>query len=104
MQKTKAQIRKEIKETFSTKDSNELEKESKRICSDFLQTDLYKESKIILSYMAMKKEASPKDITEAALKDGKKVALPRTILHTSDMDFYILKNSLPLEEIGRAHV
>ncbi|MBQ1593805.1 MAG: 5-formyltetrahydrofolate cyclo-ligase, partial [Treponema sp.] len=57
----------------------------------------YKESDAILSYMPMPKEASPLSITEAALKDGKALALPRVLPNTSIMDFYLIKKDLPLQ-------
>ena len=97
MPKTKPQIRKEIRELLASKSAQELNDESNRICSAFLQTKFYKEADAILSYMPMPKEASPLSITEAALKDGKTVALPRVLPNTSIMDFYLIKKDVPLQ-------
>lgn len=97
MPKTKPQIRKEIRELLASKSAQELNDESNRICSAFLQTKFYKESDAILSYMPMPKEASPLSITEAALKDGKALALPRVLPNTSIMDFYLIKKDVPLQ-------
>ena len=97
MPKTKAQMRKEIRDILNSADEEELELQSKKICSSFLQTRLYKESDAILSYMPMPKEASPLSITEAALKDGKLLALPRVVPNTSNMDFYLIKKDIPLQ-------
>ena len=97
MPKTKPQIRKEIKEALLLKDQRDLAIESNKICSAFLQTKLYKESDAILSYMPMPKEASPLCITEAALKDGKALALPRVVPNSNIMDFYLIKKDIPLQ-------
>ncbi|MBO4386456.1 MAG: hypothetical protein J5817_05500, partial [Treponema sp.] len=97
MPKTKPLIRKEIRELLASKSAQELQDESNKICQEFLQTSLYKESDAILSYMPMPKEASPLCITEAALKDGKALALPRTVPNTNIMDFYLIKKDIPLQ-------
>ena len=97
MPKTKPQVRKEIRELLASKCAQDLASQSNKICSAFLQTRLYKESDAILSYMPMPKEASPLSITEAALKDGKALALPRVLPNTSIMDFYLIKKDLPLQ-------
>ncbi|MBP5577405.1 MAG: 5-formyltetrahydrofolate cyclo-ligase [Treponema sp.] len=97
MPKTKPQIRKEIRELLASKSALELQAESNKICQKFLQTSLYKESDAILSYMPMQKEASPLLITEAALKDGKALALPRVVPNTNIMDFYLIKKDIPLQ-------
>ncbi|MBO4386424.1 MAG: 5-formyltetrahydrofolate cyclo-ligase [Treponema sp.] len=97
MPKTKPQIRKEIRELLASKSAQELNDESNRICAAFLQTKFYKEADAILSYMPMPKEASPLCITEAALKDGKALALPRTVPNTNIMDFYLIKKDIPLQ-------
>lgn len=97
MPKTKPQIRKEIREVLASKSAQELNDESNRICSAFLQTKFYKEADAILSYMPMPKEASPLCITEAALKDGKALALPRVVPNSNIMDFYLIKKDLPLQ-------
>ncbi|MCR5318927.1 MAG: 5-formyltetrahydrofolate cyclo-ligase [Treponema sp.] len=97
MPKTKVQIRKEIRDILNSADEEELELQSKKICSTFLESRLYKESDAILSYMPMQKEASPLSITGAAIKDGKLLALPRVVPNTSNMDFYLIKKDLPLK-------
>ncbi|MBQ1727166.1 MAG: 5-formyltetrahydrofolate cyclo-ligase [Treponema sp.] len=97
MPKTKPQVRKEIRELLASKCAQDLASQSNKICSAFLQTKFYKEADAILSYMPMPKEASPHSITEAALKDGKTVALPRVVPNSNTMDFYLIKKDLPLQ-------
>ena len=97
MPKTKPQVRKEIRELLASKCAQDLASQSNKICSAFLQTKFYKEADAILSYMPMPKEASPHSITEAALKDGKTVALPRVVPNSNTMDFYLIKKDVPLQ-------
>ncbi|MBP5438298.1 MAG: 5-formyltetrahydrofolate cyclo-ligase [Treponema sp.] len=98
MPKTKPQVRKEIRELLAFKSTHDLQNESDKICSAFLQTSFYKESDAILSYMPMQREASPLAVTQAALKDGKLLALPRVVPNTSMMDFYLIKKDIPLQD------
>jgi len=97
MPTTKPQVRKEIRDILNSADEEELELQSKKICSSFLESRLYKESDAILSYMPMPKEASPLSITEAAIKDGKALALPRVVPNSNTMDFYLIKKDVPLQ-------
>jgi len=96
MAENKTRIRKEIKDMLASSKSEELEIQSEKICTSFLQSNLYKQSELILSYMPMSKEASPLAITKTALQDGKTVALPRVVPFTSNMDFYIIQKDCGL--------
>lgn len=65
----------------------------------------YKNAEIVLSYIAIENEADPIEITKAALKEGKKVAVPK--IHgkslasgdftENEMDFYFLSPDRPIE-------
>ena len=84
---TKVELRKKIKALLS--DSVEtFPKASEFICQRILNSEIYKKSSIILSYMALADEVNLDSLMEQALKDGKKVYVPRIIPNSSQMDFY----------------
>ena len=56
--------------------SQERNAQSLQICRNILQSDLYQTSKVIVGYMPLPREADIVPVLEAALKTGKKVALP----------------------------
>ena len=84
---TKGEFRKQVKNLLNS--SKELfPQASEKICNQLLTLDLYKSSSIILSYMALDDEVNLSMLMEQALKDGKKVYIPRIIPDSSQMDFY----------------
>lgn len=84
---TKGEFRKQVKNLLNS--SKELfPQASEKICNQFLTSDLYKSSSTILSYMALDDEVNLSILMEQALKDGKKVYIPRIIPDSSQMDFY----------------
>ena len=84
---TKGEFRKQVKNLLNS--SKELfPQASEKICSQLLTSDLYKSSSTILSYMALDDEVNLSMLMEQALKDGKKVYIPRIIPASSQMDFY----------------
>ncbi len=84
---TKVDLRKKIKSLLN--DSKEsFPVASEIICRSILNSELYKKSSIILSYMALTDEVNLDRLMEDAVKDGKKVYLPRIIPNSSEMDFY----------------
>ncbi len=72
---------------------------TQRIINDiFLSSKIYKEAQTILAYAGTEQEVSVDLIINTALKDGKKVALPKTDIETEEMNFYYLDNEKKLEE------
>ena len=65
---------------------------AKSISEFFLSSDEYKKAQIIFGYMAMDDEIDLSIILEKALKDGKKIALPRMERESNDMDFYYISS------------
>lgn len=88
--KMRAEIREWILE-------NDLEKASKSACEKLVLLEEYQKSKIVLAYIPMKNEADCIPAVLDAMKSGKIVAVPKCVPETGEMDFYILKNDLPLE-------
>ncbi|MBQ7116636.1 MAG: 5-formyltetrahydrofolate cyclo-ligase [Clostridia bacterium] len=74
------------------------EAKDKRIYDSFIKNDAYINSDTVLIYYSVKSEADTLKIIDTALKDGKKVALPKCVNGNGDMDFYFVK------DIGRSLV
>ena len=90
----KAALRKrakaELKNYFSDKALARQCAES--VAEAFFKTDEYKNSPLILAYMAMPDEISLEAVILQALKDGKKVALPRMYPCSNEMDFFYINS------------
>lgn len=70
----------------------------KNIAKNLFSLDLYKKSGIIYSYVSAKGEADTLNIISTAIKDGKKVAVPKCVPNTCLMDFYFIKSFNDLEK------
>lgn len=88
------QIKSELRRLYREKRKTLADKEIKdrQICECFLNSQLYKDSQTLLCYAALKDEINTDRIIERALKDGKKVALPRCSDLNGNMDFYFIKS------------
>lgn len=92
--KLRKEIRTKIRDWISL---NDLESVSKSLCDKILSLDEYKNSDVVLAYIPMKNEAGCVPAVLDALGKGKVAAVPKCFPETSGMDFYVLKNELPLE-------
>lgn len=88
------QIKSELRQFYREKRKNLVDKDTKdkQICERFLSDELYKKVKTLLCYAALKDEINIDSIIEKALKDGKRVALPRCSDLDGNMDFYYIKS------------
>lgn len=88
------QIKSELRRLYREKRRTLVDKEIKdrQICERFLNSQLYKDSRTLLCYAALKDEINTDRIIERALKDGKQVALPRCSDLNGNMDFYYIKS------------
>ncbi|MCQ2241679.1 MAG: 5-formyltetrahydrofolate cyclo-ligase [Treponema sp.] len=84
---TKNELRTQIKVSLKEAKST-LPAESERICKKLLATKAYRECNCVLAYMALFDEVDLSFVMENALKDGKKVYIPRVVPDSSDMDFF----------------
>ena len=66
---------------------NEREKRSRQITEELVSLPEYKEADVILSYYSFGSEADTRQLIERALRDGKKVYLPK-VLSKTQMRFY----------------
>ncbi len=63
---------------------------AKTVADYFFKSDEYAEAKVIFAYMAMNDEVDLSFVIKKALRDKKKVALPRMAENSNDMDFYFI--------------
>ncbi|MGP1459818.1 MAG: 5-formyltetrahydrofolate cyclo-ligase [Treponema sp.] len=66
---------------------------SQNACSHLTASALYKNAALILAYMPLREEVDILPAIKTALREGKAVAVPKTVSGTNDMDFYLLKNT-----------
>ncbi len=84
---TKAEIRKQIKETLNLVKTG-LPSQSRKICNTILGSSRYTSCTTLLAYMPLADEVDVLPVISDALKKGKKVFLPRVFPDTSKMEFY----------------
>ena len=68
---------------------------SEKICSKVKHSDIYKNADTIFAYASIRNEVCCDSIIESALKDGKKVALPKVLSsgQDSNMEFFYIASS-----------
>ena len=84
---TKAEVRKQIKETLNLVKTG-LPSQSRKICDTILGSSRYTSCTTLLAYMPLADEVDVLPVISDALKKGKKVFLPRVFPDTSTMEFY----------------
>lgn len=82
----KKAIRKEIFAKRKLLTQEEIQKDSHKITEKILAMEAYQRAKTVYVYMDCKGEASTKELIEAALRDGKKVAAPK--VYGDDMKYF----------------
>lgn len=73
----KTALRREIREKKKAMTQSEIEERSARLGELFAQTDAYRNAKTIYGYMPYNQEVRTVPILERAIRDGKKVAVPK---------------------------
>lgn len=76
---------------------------AKKIERKLLESDIYKKTEAIFSFIAAAGEVPTYGIIKRAFADGKRVAVPRIIDRDGVMDFFYLDKTIPLKmqlEIG----
>jgi len=73
---TKKEQRDFLKGRLSAVSGYDIAVMSIRMCSNFVESELFGNSDVIMAYMAMAKEADPAGIIRAAIDAGKTVAVP----------------------------
>lgn len=73
----KSALRREIREKKKAMTQTEIEERSARLGELFAQTDAYQNAKTIYGYMPYNQEVRTVPILERAIREGKKVAVPK---------------------------
>ncbi|MBQ7768296.1 MAG: 5-formyltetrahydrofolate cyclo-ligase [Oscillospiraceae bacterium] len=73
----KSALRREIREKKKAMSLSEIEERSARLGELFAQTDAYRQAKTLYGYMPYNQEVRTVPILERAIRDGKKVAVPK---------------------------
>ena len=73
---SKQELRKSIK-SLCEQNKDNLAAQSKQICELILASPQYKDAEQIFAYMALADEVDLGEVIRSALRDGKKVALPK---------------------------
>lgn len=97
----KAALRREIREKKRAMTPAQVEAASKRLADKFLISDLYREAKTVYGYLPYNQEVRTVPILEQALRDGKRVAVPKVF--GEEMRF-IYMTDLSQVELGYAGI
>ena len=73
----KSALRREIREKKKAMSLSEIEERSARLGELFAQTDAYRQAKTLYGYMPYNQEVRTIPILERAIRDGKRVAVPK---------------------------
>ena len=91
----KAALRREIRENKRAMTEEEIEKRSIRLGELFAQSQLYRDAKTIYGYLPYNQEVRTVPMLEQALRDGKKVAVPK--VYGDTMRFIYLEDLAQVE-------
>lgn len=93
-------MKNELRKEFKKKRAELTDKKNKslEICNIFLNSDTYKNAKIILCYSAINGEVDTGAVIDKTLADGKILALPRCIDKNGIMNYYIIDSLNSLAE------
>ena len=97
----KQELRKMIREKKRAMSQAEIEARSARLTELFLASDAYRNAKTIYGYLPYNQEVRTVPMLEQALKDGKKVAVPKC--YGDEMKFLYM-DDLSLVEKGYANI
>ncbi|MBO4446404.1 MAG: 5-formyltetrahydrofolate cyclo-ligase [Clostridia bacterium] len=86
----KKEIRTLVKEKKSLLNEEEIRSFSAKVSQEFLNRDFYEEAEVLYAYLPYNQEIRTEQIINQALKDGKKVAVPK-VLDDGLMEFYEIK-------------
>ena len=95
----KKMFRKMMKHKLSEyeKDFLKMQSHAENAYNSFINSSLYQECRTILAFVSSGFEMDTKALIKKALADGKRVAVPRIIPNTCDMDFYFLDGNEKLD-------
>lgn len=94
----KKSLRSRCRQIRNEMEPHEKAERDRKIFERVISTSAYKSSEIILTYVSTQIEVDTLALISRALDDGKRVAVPRCIEGTRDMDFYFIKGVKSLEK------
>ena len=97
----KLQLRRAIRERKRAMTEEEIVSRSEKLCELFLASDAYKNANTIYGYLPYNQEVRTVPMLEQALKDGKKVAVPKC--YGDQMEFIYLDDLTKVEK-GYANI
>lgn len=86
----KKQIRQQMIKQRKNMSYEEHKQKSSIICNKIINSDKYKKSKIIFCYAGINNEVCLTELIEHALKNNKKIAMPK--VEGKDIDFYYISS------------
>lgn len=89
IQEEKTVLRKKVMESNKMLDENYMKQADEKIISKLLNSDLYKESKVIFAYVGKKPEIDTSIFINKALEDGKKICVPYCV-NDKKMEAYFI--------------
>ena len=92
----KTALRKEIREKKRAMTPDQIEKASQDLAQQFFATSYYREAKTLYGYLPYNQEVRTEPILLQALKDGKKVAVPK--VYGDTMNFIYLEDLSRVEK------
>lgn len=101
MVQSKESLRKAMRAAFSQIDEKDHQEISEQLQKELFQTSLWKDAHAIGVYLSVNNEWDTRKIVDQALKEGKRVAVPKTIPDTKELIFYEMKDWTDIN--GKGH-
>lgn len=93
----KAKLRADIKARRNEITAEERERLDSKITERIRHLWLYRDNKVLFTYVSISGETSTKQLIESAVADGKTVVVPRCVKGTRNMDFCVINSYDDLE-------
>ena len=92
----KSELRRQIRQQKQAMSEAEIEAASARLCAQFIASDQYRQAKTIYGYLPYNQEVRTTPILEQAMKDGKRIAVPK--VYGDEMKFIYLADLRSVEK------
>lgn len=92
----KKALRRQIREMKRAMTKEQIDQASTRLCEAFIRSDLYRQAKTVYVYLPYNQEVRTEAILERALRDGKRVAVPK--IYGDEMRFIYLSDLNKVEK------
>jgi 5-formyltetrahydrofolate cyclo-ligase len=99
MDKTKKELRLEMKNRLNTISEHDFTYSSNKIAQTLFTTRIWKESRVIGLTISRGREVPTRSVIERAWKEGKGVAVPKCFPEDMSMEFYLITSYDQLEEV-----